>query len=278
LLCSVSKFNPNFKPVQVLPVIIVLALLACSPSRIQAQQVALEPDNPIVQFTLDSGVTLYKYFKAYDVAIDTLLKAIGENPLPEALGNEPKEDGWAFTWGEFEDSYVFIVKYEIVVDGNGNVTSFEAYEERHLNDTHHMLTARSYLAVKSHIEEYGKSYGLDGLQMRIAVLPFPEDGFTTYWGPAQTKAGMSRFGADFVSNVNRYTSQIIRTTRFHHKVMDIPLDVPEGGEAALMIPDAPLFSPMDVAIAMERGAIMITVTKSGNWRIYPDGKVDKFEW
>lgn len=257
----------------VFAVLILLGLKGQS----QAQQLQMEVSDPVVRYTVETGLMLHRYFKAYDVAIDTLRKLIGDKPLPEALGNGPQGAGWSFTWGEFEEPYVFIVKYGIEVDGNGKVTSFDIFDDRYVNETHHMLAARTYLAVKSKIEVSRKGFGIEGLPLRIAVLPFPERELTIYVGPAQYKKGVSLFGADLVYNANRFTSQLTNVTRFHQKVMELPFDVPEGGEAALLIPDTPLFSPMDVAVAQERGTKVIVLAKSGTWVIYPDGRVGKVD-
>lgn len=259
-------------------IIIITLIFLCVSGRSQAQEgMHFEANDPVVRYTVESGMMLHRYFKAYDVAIDTLRKVIGDKPLPEALGNGPQGAGWSFTWGEFEEPYVFIVKYGIVVDGEGKVTSFDIYEDRYVNETHHMLTARAYLAMKSKIEMSREAFGLEGLPIRIAVLPFPERELSIFVGPAQPKVGVSRFGADFMYNANRFTSQLTNMMRYHRTVMEIPLELPEGAEAALMVPDAPLFSPMDVAVAQERGTKVIVLAKSGTWVIYPDGKVGKLD-
>ncbi len=185
--------------------IIVLIFIGIS-GRSQAQQSSMEPNDPVVRYTIETGLMLHRYFKAYDVAIDTLMKVIGDKPLPEALGNGPLGAGWSFTWGEFEEPFVFIVKYGIEVDGSGKVTSFEKFDDRYVNETHHMLAARAYLAVKSKVDISRKGFGLVGVPLRIAVLPFPQGELTAYVGPAQHKKGVSIFGADVVYNVKRFTS------------------------------------------------------------------------
>lgn len=253
-------------------------ILLCISGRADAQQIHFEGDDPVVKYTVQTGLMLHRYFKAYDVAIDTLMKVIGDKLLSEALGNGPYEAGWSFTWGEFEEPFVFIVKYGIIVDGDGKVTSFDIYEDRYVNETHHMLAARAYLAMKSKIEMSRKAFGLEGIPIRIAVLPFPDRELSIFVGPAQPKEGVSRFGADFMYSANRFTSQLTNMMRYHRTVMEIPLELPEGVEAAaLMVPDTPLFSPMDVAIAMERGAELFVLAKSGTWVIYPDGKIGKVD-
>lgn len=46
--------------------------------------------------------------------------------------------------------------------------------------------------------------------------------------------------------------RILDRTRFHHRVLEVPTTPPPGGEAALIVPDAPGPSPVDVLHAMER--------------------------
>jgi len=259
--------------------IVVLLTALCNTSYAQqsgsGSTSGLNITDDMIRLTGIQGMKLYSYFKAYDVAIDTLHKFLGNNEVPPAMGAGPVGTSWSFSWGEFEEPYTYVVKYGITVDSAGHVEVFDIFNERYVNETHYILAARARAAVIAKYEATKKVFKLEDIPYRVAVLPYTADEIQVFIAPVQNSEESTLFGADMYYSVHRTNSRITSMFRYHHTVMQIPKILPDDAEAALLVPDAPLFSPMDVANTVARNKTMIVVTKSGAYRIYPDGKVGR---
>ncbi|HEU4557259.1 MAG TPA: hypothetical protein VFS20_05395, partial [Longimicrobium sp.] len=163
-------------------------------------------------------------------------------------------------------------RYGVIVSGSGAVTRLDEFTARRVASPHHTLMARALARLRDDFGRIRTEQGFTADEYRFAVLAFPRDGLTAFVSPAQTRPGFTLAGSDMMVSLAR-DGRILDRTRFHHRVMELPTSPPPDGEAALMVPDAPGPSPVDVLHAMERRAPLFVMTRPAVYLIAPDGAI-----
>lgn len=262
-LCAPS----TSRPVKTSVVLIALLLATASPVRAQAPS-----DADAVRWTEGVGRMLHGYHAALNAATAAVDAQGGDRPSLYAGG--PYDDGWAFSFGELEPDSTFVLRYGVIVSGSGEVAQVDAFDFRRDASPYHALAARALVAVQNDFAELRQSGEFTAAAYRVAVLPFPQGQMTAFVSPAQTDPAATLLGNDVMYTVGQSGPRILERTRFHHRLLALPLALPAGGVAALLVPDAPWPSPVDVLGALERGSQIAVVAGRGVFLIESDGTVD----
>lgn len=220
------------------------------------------------------GNMLYDYHKAYDIAERVVREHLGDRPFPPLHGSGPYDDGWSFSFGEMTSREVFMIDYGVIVGNDGTVRSFDVFEERRKNETHHMLVARALLVAKTRFDMFKENAGYHAPKYRFAVLPFPQGQLTTFISPAQTRRDVAVMGQDIMMTFSRFTTWIEGITPFHKTLFEIPLmSVPENTQALYRVSNMGAPTPADVMNVLEVGYPMVYSAPNGYFYIDLDGKI-----
>jgi len=255
----------------------VIIISITTPVPAQMQRPGLTFGAPVtealIRYQTQTGLSLYSYFKAYTVANDTLKSYLGEGDIPTAMGSILRGNKWTFAWGYFEEPYTFIVEYAITVDENGTVEKINTVAVRN-EYTQYVFTARARAFAIAKYEVSKKVLNMENVPYRVAILPFSDDELQAHIAPEQTDSDSTLFGGDILYIINRTGSNIRSMIQYHQTIMKVPLVLPDDTESVMYIPNSPMFSPMDVANALERKTTLTVITMGGNFRIFPDGRVE----
>ena len=254
------------RPVKTSFVLIAFLLAAVLPASAQAPS-----DADLVEWATGVGRMLHGYHAALDVAAAAIEERGGDRPAVYAGG--PYDDGWAFSFGELEPDSTFVLQYGAIVSGSGQLTQFDAFDFRRVASAYHSLAALALVSVQSDFDTLRQGEEFTATDYRYAVLPFPEGQMTAFVSPAQTDPTATLFGNDVMYTVGQSGPRILDRTRFHHRLVSVPLAVQVGDVAALVVPDAPLPSPVDVLGVLERGSQIAVVAGRGVFVIQGDGTV-----
>lgn len=237
----------------------------------------VDVDN-LLQWTSTVGGMLYSYHEAFERAI-VAVSSHADEEVPDLYGAGPQGDGaWSFSFGDLEADTTFVITYGLVVSGTGEVTRFEHFEDRREASPHHTAVARALRNVRQDFEELRNDTD-DFLaeSYRIAVLPFPRTGLTSFVYPAQTRPGVTLTGNDVMYSLDRRTGEIQNRRRYQHSLMAMPTNIPEDGKAAVAIQPTPLPSPVHVMNAMMREAPLAVLADLGVFLIAGDGSIEVLE-
>ena len=226
------------------------------------------------RWTSGVGQMLARYHAGLAVAAAEIEARGGA--VPGLYAGGPYDDGWAFSFGVLEGDSALVIGYGVIVAGDGSVARFDAFDERRQASAYHTLAARALAAVRDSASAFRARHPeFTADAYRVAVLPFPRGSMTAFVSPAQTRAGVTLMGNDLMYQVRRSDLAVDAPTRFHHRLIPIPTDTPADAIASLLVPDAPMPSPVDVQHAMERGAPLVVVAWRGVYRLQPDGAVER---
>lgn len=226
------------------------------------------------RWTSGVGQMLARYHASLAVAAAEIETRGGT--VPGLYAGGPYDDGWAFSFGKLEGNSAFVIGYGVIVAGDGSVAQFDAFDERREASPYHALAARALAAVRDSAAAFHSrhpEFAADAY--RVAVLPFPQGSMTAFVSPAQTRPGVTLMGNDLMYQVRRSDLAVDAPTRFHHRLIPIPTGPPADAIASLLVPDAPMPSPVDVQHAVERGAPLVVVAGRGVYRLHPDGAVER---
>jgi hypothetical protein len=187
------------------------------------------------------------------------------------------DDGWAFSFGDLDENDVFVLNYGVIVNGDGVIVQFDAFEHRREASPYHTLAARALQAVRADFERFREREEFIAAEYRIAVLPFPRGRMTAFVSPAQTDPSVTFLGNDLMYTLSREHVEVNEPTRFHHRLIAIPYDLPHGALPSLIVPHAPIPSPLDVLHAMERGEPLLVAAGQGEYVIQPDGRIGRLD-
>lgn len=253
---------------------VVAALLVVLAAAVASPAAAQEPYTPQMrEWTSRVGRMLHGYHAALDVATAAVREKAGADALPPLHAGGPYDDGWAFSFGDLEGDSVFVIRYGAIMSGSGAVARLDEFAARRVASPHHTQAARALARVRADFEAIRREQGFHAPAYRFAVLPFPQGGLTAFVSPAQTRPGVTLAGNDLMYRLARQEGRILERTRFHHRVVELPLTPPPGGTAVLMVPQAPGPSPVDVLHAMERRAPLLVLGEHGVFLVAPDGTV-----
>ena len=250
------------------PVLLVLLLIVAPSAGAQG-----DPDAAFLEYSTQVGRMLRGYYAALDVATGAVIQRAGTPPPLYAGG--PYDDGWAFSFGSLEGGSEFVIRFGVIVNGDGEVVRLDVFDVRRVASPYHTLAARALVAVRADFEELRGSEEFVADSYRVAVLPFPANGMTAFVSPAQTRPGVTLLGNDVMYTLDRSDIRVSAPTRFHHRLLALPAGVPAEGVAVLVVPDAPLPSPLDVLNAMERGTPLAVAAGRGEYVIAPDGAISR---
>jgi hypothetical protein len=226
------------------------------------------------EWTSGMGRMLHGYHTALGAAVSAVKERTGARELPPLHAGGPYEDGWAFSFGALEGDSAFVIRYGVIVDGSGAVARFDQFAGRRVASPHHTRAARALARVLDDFRRIRDEQGFSADEYRFAVLPFPRNGMTAFVSPAQTRPGVTLAGSDLMVSLAGDGGQILDRTRFHHRVIELPTEAPPNAVgAALIVPDAPGPSPVDVLHAMERDAPLFVLTRRAAYLIGPDGAI-----
>lgn len=244
-----------------------------------AQQPASDLEQGLAWSTY-AGQQLHSYHTAHHAAIQAIEEqAAGPAEMPPLFAARPDGDGWAFGFGALNDEDAFLITYGVIVEGDGAIDSFSHFETPREASPYHTQAAR---ALRSVITAFQRRMRLDesfeAADYRVAVLPFPEGEFTAFVSPSQTSGSVIHAGNDVMYSIDRTHSTILEKMRFHHRLISVPMAPPAdlSGETdmpALIVPNAPIPSPVDVLHAMERNTSLALLTKHGAFVIEPGGAI-----
>lgn len=257
------------------PLVLFLILIALPAP---AQQPASDLEQGLAWSTY-TGQQLHSYHTAHYAAIQAIEEQTDPAEMPPFFAARPDGDGWAFGFGALNDDDAFLVRYGVIVEGNGAIDSFSHFEAPREASAYHTQAAR---ALRSVITAFQRRMRLDdsfeAADYRVAVLPFPEGEFTAFVSPSQTSGSVIHAGNDVMYSIDRTHSTILEEMRFHHRLISVPMAPPAdlSGETdmpALIVPNAPIPSPVDVLHAMERSTSLALLTKHGAFVIDPSGAI-----
>lgn len=234
-------------------------------------------DEQLMQWTSSVGQMLHSYHSAYNIAVRTIHQNTGAEEIPLVYAGGPYDDGWAFSFGEIENSGEFVLTYGVIVNANGEVLNFDHFEYRRVASPHHTSAAKALLEIKSDFEELrSENDQFEAEIFRYAVLPFPRDHLTAFVSPKQMCDDFTLVGNDIMYTLTRNEAEIIRRTRFIHSLIQFPFERPENFvTVALKVPENPMPSPIDVMTAMERDEKVAVYAKMGVFMIERDGTIEK---
>ena len=226
------------------------------------------------------GERMHSYFQAYQHAAETVEARTDNAEFPPLHAATPTSDGWTFSFGRLDDAENYLLDYGMVVHNDGTVNQFSHFEERYEASASHTLHARALAAV---IDTFRTRIRTDpsfeAPNYRVAVLPFPQGQLTAFVSPSQTDGTVMQMGNDIMYRLDRDDVTIVDMLRFHHRLIRVPLDAStelseEAGMPALLVPDAPFPSPVDVLHAMERNTSIVVLTKHGVVTIRENGDIE----
>jgi len=226
------------------------------------------------------GERMHSYFQAYQHAAETVEARTDNAEFPPLHAATPANDGWTFSFGRLDDAENYLLDYGMVVHNDGTVDQFSHFEERYEASASHTLHARALAAV---IDTFRTRIRTDpsfeAPNYRVAVLPFPQGQLTAFVSPSQTDGTVMQMGNDVMYRLNHDDATIEDVLRFHHRLIRVPLDAStelseEAGMPALLVPDAPFPSPVDVLHAMERNTSIVVLTKHGVVTIRENGDIE----
>jgi hypothetical protein len=227
------------------------------------------------EWTSRAGRMLHGYYAAHGVAVAAVRERSGGRELPPLYAGGPYDDGWAFSFGSLEGDSAFVIRYGVIVTGSGTVAQFNEFPGRRVASPYHTLAARALARVQDDFQRIRTEQRFTAQEYRFAVLPFPRGELTAFVSPAQTRPGVTLAGSDMMVSLARDDVRILDRTRFHHRVIELPTVPPPNAEgAALIVPDAPAPSPVDVLHAMERKAPLFVLANRGAYLIGPDGSIE----
>lgn len=192
---------------------------------------------------------------------------------PPLYAGGPYGDGWAFSFGALEGDSVFVIRYGVIVNGSGGIARLDAFDRRRLASSYHTLAARALAAVRIDFDRLRKGEEFAAEAYRYAVLPFPRGQMTAFVSPAQTRSGVTLMGNDVMYTLDRSDVRATDPDRFHFRLIPLPTVTAPEGLAVLLVPDAPLPSPVDVLNAMERGTPIAVAAGLGQYVVGPDGAI-----
>jgi hypothetical protein len=243
------------------------AILLSVPARGQS-------DDEFLEWSTRAGRMLHSYHAAHAVASAAAEQHAGSPAALPLFAAGPWDDGWAFSFGVLEEDSTFVIRYGVIVRGDGGVERVDRFQERRVASRHHTLAARALARVMDDFQQIRHEQGFDAAAYRFAVLPFPRERLTAFVSPAPVPE-MTLAGSDLMYALSRDEGEILSRTRFHHSAIAIPADPPPTGIAILRVPDAPLPSPVDVSHAIARGAPLLVAAQRGVFLIAPDGTISR---
>lgn len=226
------------------------------------------------------GKQMHSYFQAQQHATQAIQARTGTAELPPLHAATPTDDGWTYSFGRLDDEETYLLDYGMVVHSDGSVDQFSHFETRYEASTSHTLHARALAAV---IDTFRANIRTDpsfeASNYRVAVIPFPRGQLSAFVSPSQTDGSTIQMGNDVMYRLNRDDVTIEDVLRFHHRLISVPLDSStdlseEAGMPALLVPDAPFPSPVDVLHAMERNTSIVVLTKHGVVTIRENGDIE----
>jgi hypothetical protein len=232
-----------------------------------------QSDEQMLEWSTRTGRMLHAYHAAHAVASAAVERLGGSHDALPLFAAGPWDDGWAFSFGALEDT-VFVIRYGVIVRGDGEIERVEPFPERRVASRHHTLAARALARVMDDFQQIRHEQRFDAAAYRFAVLPFPRGRLTAFVSPAPVP-GMTLAGSDVMYTLSRDEGEIISRTRFHHAVIALPADPPPNGTAILLVPDAPLPTPVDVSHAIARGAPLMVSAQRGVYLIAADGTISR---
>jgi hypothetical protein len=255
---------------------------AVTAAPIQAQN-EISDDQGMLEWTSRVGQMLHAYHSLLNVAVDAIEEAGGS--VASVYAGGPYDDGWAFSFGEIEDDGTFVLDHGVIVSGSGEVVQFDAFEYRREASVYHQLAARALKIVRTDFQRFREREEFEADDYRFAVLPFPRNEMTAFVTPAQTDPCVTHMGNDLMYTLSREEVyglswrdvQVREPTRFHYRLLSVPVELPPGAHASLVVPDAPLPSPADVLHTMHRGTPLIVAAGHGEYVIQPDGRVQTLD-
>lgn len=231
-------------------------------------------DEQMLEWSTRVGRMLHAYHSAHIAASVAVDQHAGSPQALPLFAAGPWDDGWAFSFGALEEDSTFVIRYGVIVRGDGEIERVEQFQERRVASRHHILAARALARVMDDFEQIRNEQGFDAAAYRFAVLPFPRERLTAFVSPAPV-AGVTLAGSDLMYTLSRDEGEILGRTRFHHSVIAIPATPPPSGTAILLVPNAPLPSPVDVSHAIARGAPLMVSAERGVYLIAPDGAISR---
>jgi hypothetical protein len=254
------------KRVLALGVVLILAL----PARAQSG-----PEASFLQWSSEVGRLLYGYYAALDVA--RVAVSNRSDTLPSLYAGGPYEAGWAFSFGELDAHAEFVITHGVIVDGEGGIVRQDVFDRRRVASPYHTIAARALAAVRVEFGGLSRSPEFTADAYRFAVLPLPDHQVTVFVSPEQTRTGVSLVGNEVMYVVSRSDLSIEPVTRFHHRLLELPFAANDSSMAVLLVPDAPLPSPIDVLNTLERGAPLLVSAGRGAYLIASDGSIRALE-
>jgi len=254
--------------------ILILVLLFLFPSPSEARQVT---EQQILEWTSSAGQMIYSYHTSFDLAVQTIRSSADEEFIPEIYAGGPYNDGWAFSFGAFNEDSEFILDYGVIVGGNGEILNFDAFDFHRPASFYHNLAANALQVVQQEFEQLRlESDDFTADYYRFAVLPFPREHVTAFVSPYDNCPEVSYFGNDVTYLIDRRTLEIKSHNRYHHRLLPLPIELPENAVTAMLdVPNAPYPSPLDISQTIRRGKPMIIRTENGFFNISPAGSIEK---
>ena len=177
--------------------VLIASLLVAAP-RAGAQDPA---ESRLLAWTTEVGRMLHGYHAALDVAAAAVG---GHAEAPPALyAGGPYDDGWAFSFGEVEGDSAFVIRYGVIVRGDGVVARLDVFDHRRVASPYHALAARALAVVRDAFARLRREASFTAESYRYAVLPFPDGQLTAFVSPAQTRPGVTLMGNDVMYTLDR---------------------------------------------------------------------------
>ena len=260
---------------RVLSALLILVLFCAVPAQAQSDEI-----EAMRSWSSAVGQQMYSYFQAQYRATEAIEAEVGPVDWPELHAATPTDGGWTFSFGHLDEDGTYFLRYGIVVEEDGTTKDVSHFEEAHEASTAHTLQARALAAVidtfQTHIHT---DPSFQAPSYRVAVLPFPSGEITAIVAPTQTDGTVIHAGNDMMYRLDRADASIVNEMRFHHRLIELPLDRSSGiseevRQPALIVPDAPFPSPVDVLNAMEHEIEMVVLTQNGVLTISETGTIN----
>lgn len=251
-----------------------LALLT-TPSHAQTANV-----DDMLTWSSAMGTRMYSYFQAQQRAMEVIEEQTGATEMPPLHAATSTDDGWIISFGHLDGEDAYLIRYGLVVRDDGSTDSFSHFEERYEASASHTRRARALDAVIDTFQiRLRTDPSFEASRYRVAVIPFPRGQLSAFVSPSQTDGSTIQMGNDVMYRLNRDDATIEDVLRFHHRLISVPLDSStdlseEAGMPALLVPDAPFPSPVDVLHAMERNTSIVVLTKHGVVTIRENGDIE----
>jgi len=227
----------------------------------------------LINWTSSVGQMLFNYHQSYGIALEEI-KSKGENNYsPTIYAGGVYGDGWAFSFGEFNEDSIFVLDYGVIVDGKGKIIKFDAFDFERPASAYHNLAAKALLKIKRDFRKLrNENNEFSAKEYQFSILPFPRGEVTGFISPK----GLTYFGNDVMYSLDRKTLNIRKRNRFHYKLLEIPkINSDSGLLTALNVPDAPIPSPIDVFKTIQRREKTIVNAKKGVFLIDINGTMIK---